>query len=78
MSEYKLVDYKPNAWFITFKNGCINIRDYQPIYNIAYMDGKYMIKDNTKHYQIGNKNELEKYAQDCLNYLKEKYPNGKN
>lgn len=75
--KYKLVDYRSNGWFITYKNGRVNIRDYQPLYNIWFNNGNYHIQDNSVSYIIDDKKELEDYAQKCLQYLKEKYPNGK-
>ena len=76
-AKYKLVDYRSNGWFITYKNGRVNVRDYQPLYNIAFINGEYKVEDNTKHYVIEDKKELEAYVQECLKYLKEKYPKGK-
>jgi hypothetical protein len=77
-AKYKLVDYRSNGWFITYKNGRVNVRDYQPLYNIAFINGEYKVEDNTKHYVIDDKKELEAYVQECLKYLKEKYPKGKD
>lgn len=78
MNKYKLVDYRPNGWFITYKSGRTNPDSYQPLYTIHYADDKYLAYDNTKSFVIEDKSELEKYVDECLKYLKEKYPNGKD
>ena len=75
--KYKLVDYRVNGWFITYKDGRTTVEDYQPLYTISFMNGGYKVTDNTKTYIIDDKKELESYVQDCLKYLKEKYPKGK-
>ena len=78
MSKYKLVDYKSNGWFITYKNARINQESYQPLYTIHYYNGQYQTYDNTNLFVVGDKKELETYLNKCLKYLKEKYPSGKD
>lgn len=78
MGKYKIVDYRPNGWFITYKNAKTNPENYQPLYNINFYNGKYSAYDNTNFYFVEDRKELEEYLEKCLKYLKEKYPSGKD
>lgn len=82
---YKLVDYMNNHWFVTYY-GIYKYSAMTPLVFISYDEKtkEYRYRENFRYSngsfssRIDDLDELFEFVKHSINYLKERYPNGKS